>query len=77
MASLSFTWSDVWNWYNQANEESRASLEQEVLRDDWIFNLTEKAQIEALKDAPKPFIKACAKRLHPETCLKLKVNPYL
>jgi len=77
MASLNFDWDDIWNWYAQASHESQTSLEQEVEKDGWIFRQTTANQISILKNAPSQYLKKIAAKLKPETCLKLKVNPYL
>lgn len=76
MASLPFTWTDAWNYYEQADNEIKQALEQEVIGEGWLFAQTEKTQTEVLRDAPKAFLKSVASRLRPETCLKLKINPY-
>lgn len=76
MTSLTFTWADAWNYYEQADNEIKQALEQEVIGEGWLFAQTEKTQTEVLRDAPKDFLKSIASRLRPETCLKLKINPY-
>ena len=62
MASLTWKWSEYWNWFLQIEDtEDKKLAMQELIRDGWLKNLSAETQAEVMKHAPLEILKAMAK----------------
>jgi len=69
MASMSWTWEDLWNWFEQIEEDSTKSfMLKQVFDIQWVKRLSIDGQVDVMKDAPFEVMKYL-KKLYPD-CLK-------
>lgn len=59
MASLTWTWSDYWNWFRQIEtKEEKTIAMRELIGDGWLANLSAQLQAEVMVDAPMEILKS-------------------
>lgn len=69
MASMSWTWADLWNWFEQIEEDSTKSyMLKQIFDIQWVKRLSVDGQVDVMKDAPFEVMK-WLKKLYPD-CLK-------
>lgn len=53
MASIAWTWSDFWSWYEQIEEQDRKNLAlKELNSGNWLKSLSSDSQAKVFMDAP-------------------------
>lgn len=59
MASLTWTWTQYWDWYRQREtKEEKTIAMKELVGDGWLANLSAQIQAEVMVDAPMEILQA-------------------
>lgn len=76
MASVQFTWSDMWlQWYaEQVNDEVKNEFLEQVELKKLVTRVSPKVQLEILEFAPEDVKKLVANSLHPQVKKKILWN---
>ncbi len=59
--SLTWQWSDFWDWFEQSDTVSKRMAWSELVKDNWLGNASANVQWEVLRDAPmdvKQYVKS-------------------
>lgn len=65
VASLTWSWKDYWNWYLQIEEEKDKTIAiREILKDNWMANLSMDMQVEVMQHAPMEVLQHMHKAPH-------------